>query len=152
MHSDPLVFRKLQEVRELKFSDLGGSAERILIVANLPYNPQFESKILEQVNKIKLMFLDIRIYRKDVMGKEAQRILAEQYKAKVKDQTIFLVKNPYEQGITNIDFEIFMQYPSLIETYLQDVRLHDETSIGELKQVLVGMSPHESILIYLFDS
>lgn len=34
--------------------------------------------------------------------------------------------------MTNIDFDIFMQYPALTEAYLKDVALYDDTNIGEV--------------------
>lgn len=107
-----------------------------MIVADLPYNEQFEAKIVSQVNKISQKYGDIKIYRKDLSKKETQNILHDQHKARVKEQTIFLVKNPYEKGMTNIDFDIFMQYPSLTEAYLKDVSLYDDSNIAEVANQL----------------
>jgi truncated hemoglobin YjbI len=101
-----------------------------MIVADLPYNPQFEEKLLKQVNKISQQFGDVKIYRKDLNNPEVRTALASQLKANIRDQTLFLLKNPYEKGASNIDFDIFMQFPHLLGTYLKDVQGHDETNVG----------------------
>lgn len=130
------MFRQLREIEELKFEDLSSRQERVLIVADLPFNEQFEAKIIDHVNRISQKYGDIKIYRKDLSKKETQSIFQNQHKARVKEQTIFLVKNPYEKGMTNIDFDIFMQYPSLTEAYLKDVQLYDNSNIGEVVRKL----------------
>lgn len=111
-------------------------------MADLPYNEQFEAKIMEHVNKISKLYQDIKIYRKDLTNKDVQSAFQKQNLAKVKEQTIFLVKNPYEKGLTNIDFDIFIQYPFLIEAYLKAVKLYDSESIKEVTNRLENLSPY----------
>lgn len=69
----------------------------------------------------------------------------------MKDQTIFLVKNPHEKGLTNIDFDIFMQYPAMTDTYLKNVTLYDQNNVGEVIENLKNLTPSESVLLYLYD-
>lgn len=42
-----------------------GPKTRTLIVADIPYNQNFEAKVMAEVNKIAAKFDDVRIYRKD---------------------------------------------------------------------------------------
>jgi hypothetical protein len=145
------VFKQLKDIAELDLEDLSNRDQKIMIVADLPYNEQFEAKIIEQVNRISQIYGDVKIYRKDLSKKEVLKTLQDDYKAKVKDQTIFLVRNPNENGLTNIDFDIFMQHPTMTETYLKDVVLYDESNIAQVTDYLKGLTPYESVLVYLYD-
>jgi hypothetical protein len=101
-----------------------------MIVVDLPYNPQFEEKLLKQVNKINQQFCDVKIYRKDLNNPEVRTALVPQLKANIRDQSLFLLKNLYEKGSSKLDFDIFMQFPHLLGTYLKDFQGHDETNVG----------------------
>ena len=61
---------------------------------------------------------------------------------KIKDQTIFVLQNNYDKRMNNIDFDVFSQYPSLIEYYLKDVSVNDENNISEVISRLSKLSPH----------
>ena len=77
--------------------------------------------------------------------------MKSELKAVVKDQTLFLLKNPYEKGLNNIDFDIFVQFPHLLVTYLNTVATHNSDNIGNVVNSLAELSPHESCLVYLYD-
>ena len=67
----------------------------------------------------------MRIYKKDFSNKQEVAAFEKENKVKVKDQTIFVLQNNYDRGMNNIDFDMFMQYPTLIEHYLKDVNCSD---------------------------
>ena len=68
--------------------------------------------------------------------------MKSELKAVVKDQTLFLLKNPYEKGLNNIDFDIFIQFPHLLVTYLNTVATHNSDNIGNVISSLAKLSPH----------
>lgn len=90
-------------------------------MADLPYNKTFEDKVVAQVNALTSRFPDLKVYRKDLTDEKTIEHFGTNFKAKIKDQTLFLLKNPYEKGLSNIDFDIYLQFPQLMETYLKDV-------------------------------
>jgi len=47
------------------------------------------------------------------------------YKASVKDETLFFIKNSLDNNLLNIEFDMFMQYPSVMAKYLTDVKPYD---------------------------
>ena len=44
--------------------------------------------------------------------------IEEKYKIQIKDETIFLLKNPYDDKFINIDFDLFVDYPKLLPVFL----------------------------------
>ena len=51
---------------EFKIGEIIHPDGRIMIVADLPYNKQFEDKIVQQVNSLTKQFPDLKVYRKDL--------------------------------------------------------------------------------------
>lgn len=45
------------------------------------------------------------------------------YGHKIKDETIFLIKNELDGSFVDINFDMYMQYPTLINTYLTKLDL-----------------------------
>ena len=74
------VFKQLKDIAELDLEDLSNRDQKIMIVADLPYNEQFEAKIIEQVNRISQIYGDVKIYRKDLSKKEVLKTLQDDYK------------------------------------------------------------------------
>ena len=122
-----------------------------MIVADLPYNPEFEAKVVNHVNELTEKFQDIKVYRMDLTDENVKNELKKHLKVTIKDQTLFVLKNPYEKGASNIDFDIFMQYPTLSSTYLKTVSGYDSSNINEVLTKMAKLSPHESCLLYLYD-
>jgi hypothetical protein len=49
------------------------------------------------------------------------------------------------------NFDMYMQYPVLLETYLRDVTRFEEADISDLKNRIATLSPYESCTVYLYD-
>ncbi len=45
----------------------------ILVVADLPYTPDFEAKIVAQVNALKSQYKSLKVYRKDILESETKK-------------------------------------------------------------------------------
>jgi hypothetical protein len=123
----------------------------VLIVADLPFTPDFEEKILGEVNRLKAKFKSLRVYRKDILTEEARDYFQKQFKAKIEDHTLFLLRNGYDKGLNYFNFDMYMQYPALLESYLRDVSKFEQDNVKELKDRLAALSPYESCAFYLYD-
>ena len=87
----------------------------------------------------------------DLSDEKVKNDLKDQLNVNIKDQTLFVLKNPYEKGASNIDFDIFMQFPTLSNTYLKEVFTYDQSNLKEALTKMATISPHESCLLYLYD-
>ena len=66
----------------------------------------------------------------DLSDNNIKTELKNHLKVTVKDQTLFILKNPYEKGASNIDFDIFMQFPNLSNIYLKTVDSYDHSNLN----------------------
>lgn len=107
-------FNKLNELKEWNFEDKLNDGELALIVADFPFTESFEAKMIAEVNRLAEQFKGIKIYRKDFAQESNVEYLKANYKSKIKDQTLFLLRNNYDKSLNNIDFDMFMQFPSLM--------------------------------------
>lgn len=92
----------------------------ILIVADLPFTPDFEAKIVTEINKLKSKFKSLRVYRKDILNSEAKSFFETEFKAKIEEQTLFLLRNTFDKGLNYFNFDMYMQYPLILEAYLKN--------------------------------
>lgn len=47
------------------------------------------------------------------------------YGHKIKEETIFLIKNELDDNFIDINFEMYMQYPTMINTYMNKLNLYN---------------------------
>ena len=40
--------------------------DNVLIVADLPFTPDFEAKVVNEINRLRTVFKDFQVYRKDI--------------------------------------------------------------------------------------
>ncbi len=61
----------------------------------------------------------------NIADDQAQQQLSKVYKHKIKEETIFLIKNELDDNFVDINFEMYMQYPTLINTYMTELNLYN---------------------------
>lgn len=98
----------------------------ILIVADLPFTADFEAKIVAEINRLKSKFKSLRVYRKDILSKEAKSFFEAEFKAKIEEQTIFLLRNTFDKGLNYFNFDMYFQYPTILEAYLKNTQKFEE--------------------------
>jgi hypothetical protein len=49
----------------LSLADKFVHGENVLIVADLPFTPDFESKVVNEINRLRVVFKDLLVYRTD---------------------------------------------------------------------------------------
>lgn len=94
----------------------------------------------------------IKIYKKNIIEEDVKSELMKKYKSQIKEETIFLVKNRYEGSMINIDFDMYMQFPNMLEVFLRELRTYDSRNIIEFTKLLGSMGKHETCLMYLYDA
>lgn len=98
----------------------------ILIVADLPFTPDFEAKIVGEINRLKSKFKSLKVYRKDILSSEAKMFFEAEFKTKIDEQTIFIIRNTYDKGLNYFNFDMYMQYPVILEVYLKNTQRFEE--------------------------
>lgn len=70
----------------------------------------------------------IKLYRIDPSSKSKRDKLASFYGAETREETIFFLKNPYEKAkqLISFDFNMYVQYPHLLNIYLDDLEVVDQ--------------------------
>lgn len=92
---------------------------------------------------------DLQIYRTKTEDPNIRKLLCDEFKANIKNETIFLLRNPYEKNLINIDFEIYSRFPNILSIYLTDLNIIK--SEAELSKHLAKMSPNETSLLQIID-
>lgn len=62
-----------------------------------------------------------------------------------------MVKNELDANFVDIDFEMYMQYPNMIGTYMSRLHLYNKQNEKDFMRKLERMSPNESYLMFVYD-
>ena len=65
---------------------------------------------------------DVKVYRVNPLEKGNKELLRDKFGADIRDETVLLIKNPYEQKLVNIDFDIYIQYTNLPALMLSELK------------------------------
>jgi hypothetical protein len=77
--------------------------------------------------------------------------LGEKYEAKIKEDTLFLLRNAYEPTLSPINFDIYIQSSSILFTYLHPISTVSNTNFESFKTALTLLGPSQTCLLYLYD-
>lgn len=56
------------------------------------------------------------------MNSDAKSFFETEFKTKIDDQTIFLLRNTFDKGLNYFNFDMYMQYPMILEVYLKNTQ------------------------------
>ena len=142
---------RLNDLQEWSLKKQWGAEDLVLIVADVGYNESFEKRVVEAVNKAVGAAQGVRVLRKDMNQAGVDSAIENEHGVRVKPQTIFFIKNAYDKNISNVEFDMFMQHPSVLETYLRPLPVYSHNEVGRLREEMRAMRAHESYLFYLYD-
>ncbi len=60
------TFKTMSEITQLSLAEKFIEGDNVLIVADLPFTPDFEAKVVNEINRLRTVFKDLQVYRKDI--------------------------------------------------------------------------------------
>lgn len=127
--------------------------EYVLLIIDPGYTSMFENELISKLSKIlknRRSSKPLTIYRVDSQDKRVKEQLEEKYSATIKEQDIYILRNPYDKQFINIDFDLFLKHDRVPAIYLSELKL--ALNDQDLKRELIRMTPNDTYLLLAMDS